>query len=339
MREALQPILSIIIPVYNAESHIGKCLKSIVCNQNSQFEVIVVDDGSKDQSLRICKEYECSDQRICVYMQKNSGVSSARNKGLDHAKGKYVTFCDADDYYIENGIDLLIDILKQNHNELFLMAFYQQQENHQTLTKKLPELCPNGNLSIKNIKDNFWLLLNGGMLNAPWNKVFLRERIEVLGLRFREDVTFSEDGIFNVTYLKSITDIMFVNQPIYNYVIHQGQVSQKKVNNFFYMMCQAYDCIDEFISEERMDEQYWLEWFKVIKNTFYHQDGDMSNANEIFETKRTKEMIAHYKPGNLFDRVVFYFLRKRRIKSIYAVITLRSTCGRIKKALGMVRNS
>lgn len=105
--------LSIIIPIYNAEKYIKRCIESILISQNKALEVIAVDDGSADQSLHICLGLANADSRVHVYSKENGGVSSARNLGLEKAKGRYITFCDADDYYEDRAIDYLLSFIER----------------------------------------------------------------------------------------------------------------------------------------------------------------------------------------------------------------------------------
>lgn len=102
------PTISIIIPIYNTEKYLRRCLDSIVAQTYKDFECIIVDDGSTDGSGKICDEYVAKDNRFKVFHKKNGGVSSARNLGLDNAKGEYIAFCDADDYVKENWLSEFI---------------------------------------------------------------------------------------------------------------------------------------------------------------------------------------------------------------------------------------
>ncbi len=97
MKEIQAPLVSIIVPVYNAEKYLNRCVDSILSQAMTDFELLLIDDGSKDESGRICDEYAAKDARVRAFHKPNGGVSSARNLGLDNAIGKWVTFCDADD--------------------------------------------------------------------------------------------------------------------------------------------------------------------------------------------------------------------------------------------------
>ena len=294
-----QKELSIIIPVYNAEKYISRCLHSILKCPETGIEVVVVDDGSKDASLSVCREIAVKDSRLNLFSKDNGGVSSARNFGLDNAHGRYITFCDADDYYEEGAISFLMSELESADNDLILFPFYLKPMNSPKKLYGATDIAQSQKVELTYIKDNFWELLNEGMINSSWNRIFQRERIEKMTLPFRTDMTFSEDGLFNVMYLHDLDDeskILYLAKPLYNYVSNEGQVTRKKAKHYFYMMCLAFDGIDKFIGEKRKYKIYWKEWLSVIKDTLHRQDYAVNNADKIILNKRTKEMLEKYYP-------------------------------------------
>jgi len=111
-------LVSIIVPVYNTERYLNRCLDSLINQSYSNFELIIVDDGSTDNSLEICKKYQTIDERIKVYHKANGGLSSARNFALDVIKGEYVTLVDSDDYVTPNFLSTLVNVLEQNNSDI-----------------------------------------------------------------------------------------------------------------------------------------------------------------------------------------------------------------------------
>ena len=114
------PQISVIVPVYNAEKYLHRCIDSILAQTFSDFELLLIDDGSKDNSGRICDEYAAKDSRIRVFHKKNGGVSSARNMGLDNAKGDWITFVDSDDWVKQ---DYLYSMISQPDADLIMSSF------------------------------------------------------------------------------------------------------------------------------------------------------------------------------------------------------------------------
>lgn len=123
----MNPIISIIIPVYNAEKTLNRCVDSVLNQTFHDWELLLIDDGSKDRSMYLCDEYALKDKRIKVFHKKNGGVSSARNMGLDYARGEWITFVDSDDYICENIFDLV-----SSHNEDLLIFNYVINNNGTT---------------------------------------------------------------------------------------------------------------------------------------------------------------------------------------------------------------
>lgn len=314
-----QKKLSIIIPVYNAEKYISQCLQSILKCPEPGIEVVAVDDGSKDASLSVCKEIAAKDSRVNVFSKENGGVSSARNFGLDNAHGRYITFCDADDYYEDGAISFLMSELESADNDLIFFPFYLEPMNSPKKVYGVKDIAQPQQVELTYIKDNFWKLLNEGMINSSWNRVFQRERIEKMKLRFRTDMTFSEDGLFNVMYLRDLGDeskILYLAKPLYNYVSNEGQATRKKIKHYFYMMCLAFDNIDEFVGKERKSETYWKEWISVIKDTLYHQNYFVKTSDEILLNERTKEMLEKYHPTDIQGKLIMQKLKRGKLEEL-----------------------
>lgn len=308
--------LSIVIPVYNAEKYIARSLVSILKSDANDFEVIIVDDGSKDDSLNVCGKVGGTDPRLHLYHKTNTGVSSTRNYGISRATGKYVTFCDADDFYSIGGIDKLLSRLRLGNFDMVYYPFCTYDCGN-TKEYSLLEFTEDTTVSIEYIKKNFWRLLNSGMINASWNKVFRRKIIETNSLFFPENVTFSEDGIFNVGYLRALSTrakILYFNDPIYNYAVNPEQATRRRHKNYFDMMCMAFDNIDAFLEGMPKDEEYWKEWFSVIKDTVFHQNYVIDNSTIIADNPRTKNMVACFCPQKLYDKILFKCFSKGHYK-------------------------
>lgn len=116
-------MISIVIPVYNAEKYIENCVKRIIAQKDIEFELILIDDGSKDNSLKICQEIAKQDNRIQVYKQSNMGVSEARNHGIRKSKGDYIYFMDADDFLVENALKIITECLQKEEIDLFMFDY------------------------------------------------------------------------------------------------------------------------------------------------------------------------------------------------------------------------
>lgn len=122
--ENKNPKISVIVPVYNVEKYLRRCIDSILAQTFTDFELLLIDDGSKDSSGEICDEYARNDERVRVFHKENGGVSSARNLGLDNAKGEWVSFVDADDIIYSNNLDILFEVARNNPTINFVIGNY-----------------------------------------------------------------------------------------------------------------------------------------------------------------------------------------------------------------------
>lgn len=210
--------ISIIIPIYNSEKNLKKCLDSIVKQTYNNLEIILVDDGSNDNSLRIMKEYQMKDKRIKIIEKGNSGVSSSRNVGLINSTGEYITFIDSDDtidtYYLEHTmkyfVDPEIDIVCANYNYDYNGKI---KKNKSFVSKKIPNTVALNPLS------NYYI-------TSVWGKIFKSEIIKTL--RFDEKIFYSEDTLFYTEALLRAKYTFFLNEFLYNYFINDSGAMKNK---------------------------------------------------------------------------------------------------------------
>lgn len=212
-------LCSVIVPVYNVEKYLRRCLDSLKNQEGNDFEVILVDDGSTDNSLAICNEYAATDTRFKVIHKENGGVSSARNVGIDQATGKYIAFVDSDDYVTKDYFETLRPLMSQDH-ELIVFNNYQELGGGkaQTYNRGLEERV----YSIEELKNiqrmtpyykEFFTMI--GMV--PWNKLYNRSIIRNNKLRFNIDMCFAEDAYFIFDFLTYVNRLYLVNKPLYFY--------------------------------------------------------------------------------------------------------------------------
>ncbi|WP_271393614.1 glycosyltransferase family 2 protein [Aequorivita sinensis] len=201
--------ISVIVPVYNVERYLDECIQSILNQDFKDFEVLLINDGSTDKSGEICEEYANKDLRIRVFHKENGGVSSARNLGLDNAKGEWITFVDSDDWIGEN----YFYCLTLNNENVGLILLNVERYYSNKVQKML-------------VFDNFILNKNEFLNNytlyphfpGPCAKFFKHENIQKMNLRFDEKLSFGEDALFNIKYVNSaILLIKSNNNSYYNY--------------------------------------------------------------------------------------------------------------------------
>ena len=206
--------LSVIIPVYNAEKYLRRCLESFKISHNLMIQIILINDGSNDGSKEICERFKnrYPDQVICIH-KKNAGVSAARNDGLKMAKGKYVVFIDADDYVSDNYVDEIYRMTLENA-DMYLYGYRKVDftgtvlESHEP-KKEIIDIS-------QNCPDNIFNKLE----NQAWNKIFLNGIIQENNITFDTSMRWSEDLDFWCKYCVYAKKIYCVNTILYNYLIN-----------------------------------------------------------------------------------------------------------------------
>lgn len=201
------PTISVIIPVFNAARTLSRCLDSIIAQDFKDFEVILVDDGSTDESGKICDEYSVKDKRFIAFHKENGGVSFARNIGLSKAKGEYISFCDADDYVETNWLSVFVDGM---HGHDMVVSSVNQIGNGYSTKRLFP-------YQVKE-KDLVYAILK--LEGAPgflWNKCYRNDIIQMNKIRFNEKYKIWEDEEFVSHYMVYAKDAIMSSNVTYNY--------------------------------------------------------------------------------------------------------------------------
>lgn len=204
--------VSVIVPAYNVEKYIKRCIYSILNQKYKYIEIIIVDDGSTDDTLLLCKELADQDKRIHLISQKNMGVSSARNEGIKNATGEYVLFVDSDDYLIENSIELLVNEKERSNTELVCLS-YNLIKTRGRIERHIYQ-----NIVYKDndYKSNLVKIIND-LSCAPWAKLFEMAIIKKHAIKFPIDTPYGEDAIFLYEYMSHIKSLKLGNKIVYNY--------------------------------------------------------------------------------------------------------------------------
>lgn len=208
-------MISVIVPIYNAAQYLKQCIESILSQSFRNFELILINDGSTDNSLKICKEYAFRDDRIKVIDSQNEGVSASRNKGLNVAIGEWIIFADSDDYFLENAFQILYDRAMQTGTDLVFANSMKVEEGEYRMLHKLKnEVLPNVICSIQHF--------------AVWGYLFNAKIIHKNNLRFINGLAYSEDRIFIYQIAQYCKTIAYCDKPIYVYRINEASVCSSR---------------------------------------------------------------------------------------------------------------
>ena len=193
-----KPKISIIVPVYNTEKYLRHCLDSILNQSFQDFELLLVDDGSKDRSGKICDEYAEKDKRVSVWHQENQGVSVARNVGLEHAQGEWIYFPDSDDIVIENALEIMMKMCVEDID--YVMCGYEVYDENGNCSYAIPERQERV-ISREDALMEMFASTDYRYQGYLWNKLFKASIIRDNNLRFVKGIKFNEDRLYDVEYL------------------------------------------------------------------------------------------------------------------------------------------
>lgn len=230
-------MVSVIVPVYNVEKYIRRCIESILNQTYTNFELILVDDGSSDNSGTICDEYANRDNRIIVIHKENGGVSTARNAGIDVARGKYIMFVDSDDFLAYNCLELLLAASRNFMVDLIIGGY--NTINYKVLKNKT--VFKENQLMDLHVRiEGFVDILTEAVINrrgqfycTPWAKLYKTSIINDNKLRFIEGIKHSEDNIFNIDFYQFIDNVSLVKSCVYNYNCAVPGAATKKYHDDF----------------------------------------------------------------------------------------------------------
>lgn len=240
------PLISVIIPVYNPGKHLYKCLDSIVGQTYRNLEIILIDDGSTDGSGAVCDKYAQNDSRIICIHQKNSGVSRARNAGLEIAKGEYIHFPDSDDYLDLDTYEYLLDLIKQHQCDVVNFEHYITYTNEEIAHK-----FSNDRYGLFDVKGAHKQFMNG--VQFCCNKLFHKKLIMGdIGERlfFREDILRGEDTLFASCAVERANCVWFDARPLYHYVQSEESACRGKFRRSQLSVVKLYDAYEALYKQK-----------------------------------------------------------------------------------------
>ena len=223
----MRPMVSIIVPIYNAENYLRRCVDSILNQEYTDFELLLVNDGSTDASGDICEEYGDQDPRVIVIQKENTGVSDSRNRALDRARGKYLQFLDSDDWITPDATRLFVRAAEEYGCDMVISDFYRVVGER---------LSPKGDIEEEGVltREEF----AAHMMENPadfyygvlWNKLYRRDIVEEHNLRMDTDISWCEDFMFNLEYIRYAKVFYALHAPIYYYVKRKGSLASQGIN-------------------------------------------------------------------------------------------------------------
>lgn len=259
----MNALVSIIVPVYQAEAYIARCIQSVLAQVYADYELILIDDGCTDASGRICDEWAARDSRICVIHQENQGAAAARNAGLDRAQGQYIMFCDADDMVSPMWIKRLVELVVDNRLIQPVGApCYAQHELGQYRELAIAAQVEYG-------RDTYYALNRSGLAGYLWNALYRLDIIRENSLRIRSrrgQGDYNEDLLFALEYAAHMEGFVYSGYADYCYDRREGSLSTSYQQYYFAKYEEKYRLWHAYIHEHGRaeDEQH------LATVTLYH---------------------------------------------------------------------
>ncbi len=224
------PTLSIIIPVYNMEKYVERCIQSVLSQSYTDYELIVIDDGSKDKSCEVIKSMTKEDPRVSLFEFPNGGVSVARNRGLDIVKGKYVMFIDADDYISDNYLSNIMSQVNNHEADIYIWGITKDQLNkkEKAITPTLSGLYSKKTFLTEFIPEQY--KTHKGLYGYISNKLMISDIISSSGIRFNETMKLMEDYEFFLRYYEYCDKFYCFDETGYHYVAYFSNTEKNKRN-------------------------------------------------------------------------------------------------------------
>lgn len=283
--------ISVIVPIYNSQNTLSDCIHSILGQTYNNFELLLVDDGSSDDSLKICKEFEGLDQRIKIFSQQNMGPSAARNIGIINSKGKYLLFVDSDDYIENNMFHELIYNAEENNADFVMCGLIVDVYNTsgELVSSTKCELKPRLIEQNDEVPENIIDLVENEKISGPYCKLIRRDIVINNNILMPAHINLQEDLYFNLKVLEHVNKMMVLEGCYYHYKKGQtDSITSRYYHSKYDMTNEVHDLLVKFYSLrcDDIDLQKRINYI-YIKNTYaafinlFHPDCNMSKDRKI----------------------------------------------------------
>lgn len=312
-------LISVIIPVYNAETTISKCIESVLCQTYHNFEIILVDDGSTDSSGNICKEYSEKDSRIRYIKKENGGVSSARNLGIDEAKGEYITFVDSDDWIEKDALNNLISSAVESEADYIIPrsrgVFCKANGDFEKYVYNEDDF--DLIVSEDDIGNEFEKLRKSWALYSTCGRLYRKSFLNEFGIYFDENVRVLEDFCFNIVCLGKAKNVVHISSVVYNYLVLgiENYAYKRKYQDYLVSNIKVYELMKNFLDGHNLNfekDQYDL----LIGYWIFAIDGVLFSKNNILK----KSKILRFISGKVNELSLYQNCTHNKIDTKYQVL-------------------
>lgn len=343
MEKKERDLISIIVPVYNAEKYITRCVQSILEQEYTNFELILIDDGSTDESSNILSRLSKSDDRILVLNQKNSGVSQARNNGLQHSSGAWIMFVDADDYIAPSALARMFSIAVKTSADIVAFEYYTCKNAERVPSKFLNDRdikIYSGDERINLIKSCIESRAYGNTqgptnIGVPWAKLYRREVVSEDWFDIK--LTHMEDTIFNINVLMKAKRITYVPEALYFYVIHAESTVHRHHENFEPVAQRVTERLHEFAEKFHLEKELQLVikyklfclYYSCVKTQYFKA----GNLNAVKTIKHLRRISGTYEWNGKYQNEIRHMYTKAQL--LYGILAKLNLFGLLYLSLNL----
>lgn len=310
--------VSVIMPVYGVEDYVGGAIESIQAQTLTDWELFCVDDGSKDRSGEVCDSYAAKDPRIHVIHKENGGAPSARNVAIDQAEGKYLYFCDADDWAEKTMLEDMVRIAEENGSQLVVAGFYIDTYYSDTEKFTQSQEVPSRVFATqREFREHAHELFDQNLLYTPWNKLFLASYIKDNKLYFPQ--TFWDDFPFNLSVVRDIEKVAVTSEKYYHFIRKREESETARYRSDMYEKREeedgwmkdlyAYWNVSSPESKEFLDRRYIERLVGCVenltnKNCDLPRRAKLKEIRQYITTPRAKEAVSNAQPRSSYMKVM-----------------------------------
>ncbi len=323
------PKISVIIPVYNTEEYLKECLDSIIEQTLKNLEIIIVNDGSTDNSKEICEEYASKDNRIKIIYQKNQGAAIARNKGIAMAKGEYLYFLDSDDYIAADMLEKMLNKIEQEQADICICKYYDVNANKKISLSEISlrtQLIPKKNtFNVYDVPQNIFQICS----IPTWNKLYKKSFIDKYALKY-QNLSSCNDHFFNDISLVLASSITYLTEPLFFHRLDNKNSITSKRYLYAENVFKAGEEIKKYLKNINKFELVEISFYKIVLISFIYEYNLLKSPK-----KRLKLLILairFFLKKYLLYFLIFY-IKQKIIYFIYIILLKLGIKDRVKKLL------
>lgn len=320
----MTPLISIVLPVYNVERYIGKCVQSILNQTYANFELVVVDDGSQDKSIEIAENFK--DERISIYRKENGGISDARNFGMSKAIGDYLYFLDSDDWIEPDLLEICITTINKENSDYLIFGYSLDSEDFAGNLKQKIDIKHENVVYHKGHDNVYFDKLKFGLLGYVWNKFYRHSFIRDNKFMFDNEVSLFEDLLFNARVFQVSDKMVFIENVLYHYINRNSSSLIKsfhpnsfelniKKNTAIHFFLKEWDICEE--QKRKVLSEEFITGVRYCLNSLFAYKNDLNFLKKIdyirkvINHEETKNQIQFYETKSIIDRVYKFLIYYR----------------------------